>query len=65
MGSAPPGPPNPPPDKWYKLKVSTDADERAVSSDTVLGWLNIYPVAGVFVLRCIDGTFVFLGLYKN
>ena len=58
-------PPQGPPDKWYKLQLATETDHNAISSTALLDWLNNYPVPGMFTFKCLDGTFLFLGLYQN
>ena len=55
-----------PPDKWYKLQVSTTSDPQAQTSDQVLDTLNAqYPITAAFALKCSDGTFVFIGVYNG
>jgi hypothetical protein len=55
-----------PPDKWYKVSVSTTADANAQTSSAVLAGLNtnFTDVPGSFSLACSDGTFVFIGVYS-
>jgi hypothetical protein len=57
----------PPPDKWYKVPVSTTADSNAQPSDNILNGLNTnFPsVSGSFATACSDGTFAFIGVYSS
>ena len=54
-----------PPNKFYKLQVSTTSDPNAQASDQVLASLNEFQINAATTVTCSDGTFVFVGVYNE